>query len=198
MAKPAASASPRSLDLAPQSTNAGAMERLFLLEAISPAYTDTYDETENLAAMRLMRQTIENRLKAPKTYGAAGATTETDIVELGNQFAGFSNYPILDAGMSANLQQILNFANNPRHPMHAAYTRFVADAITAATEPVPPVVAKYPDVTAWRTRDSGSPGPRFRALETLSGNTFYATNPVPPHPPHTARHRRPARHRAPR
>lgn len=44
--------------------------------------------------------------------------------------------------MSANLQQILNFANNPRHPMQAAYARRVADAVTAATESVLPAVAK--------------------------------------------------------
>lgn len=84
MAKPARSAPPGRIDLASSSTTAGAMKRLFLLEAVSPGYGDTCDETENLPAMRLMRRTIENRLKAPGTYGAPGATSETDVIELGN------------------------------------------------------------------------------------------------------------------
>lgn len=168
------------------------MERLFLLEAVTPAYVGTYDPVHNLAAMRLMRQTLENRLKAPAQYGARGAATETDIIELGSQFAGFSSYPALSAGMTANLRQMLDFANNSRHPLHDAYAAFVKDAITAATEAITPPTAKYADVTAWRTQDSGSPGAGFHALETLSGNTFYATNPVPPLPAKHARHRRPS------
>ena len=56
------------------------MERLFLLEATSPGMPG-YLAIENLRAMRLMRQTIKNRLKSAAEYGARGATNETDIVE---------------------------------------------------------------------------------------------------------------------
>ncbi|QYE35858.1 hypothetical protein KZX46_07885 [Polymorphobacter sp. PAMC 29334] len=175
--------------LAPASTDAGAMERLFLLEATSPGYINKYRAEENLSSMRLMRQTIENRLKSPREYGARGATTPTDIVELGNQFAGFSAYPILDARMGANLQDILRFANDSHHPLQKAYRQFIADSVTAATEDVVSLKAIFPNVTAWRTHGSSSPGPRFRELTTLSGNTFYSTLPVPPHPPHDVRHR---------
>ncbi len=101
------------------------MERLFLLEAYNPGNVGNYVATDNLTAMRLMRQTIVNRLKSPAEYGARGATTETDIVELGNQFAGFGTYPTLDAGMNANLTGILAIANNPRHSQQAAYAQFV-------------------------------------------------------------------------
>jgi hypothetical protein len=97
-------------------TDQGAMTRLFLLEALSPGMPG-YVASQNLPATRLMRQTIENRLRSPAEYGARGAVTETDIIELGNQFAGFGAYP------------------------------------------------------------------------TLSGNTFYSTNPVPPLPPSHAKHR---------
>ena len=65
-------------------TNAGAMERLFLLEATTPGMAG-YLAAENLRAMRLMRQTIENRLTSPAEYGAKGANNETDIAELGGQ-----------------------------------------------------------------------------------------------------------------
>ncbi len=177
--------------LDPPNTDAGAMERLFILEAYNPGNIGNYVASENLAAMRLMRQTIENRLKAPAEYGAKGATLETDIVELGNQFAGFGDYPTLDATMSANLTDILAIANNPRHPQQADYAQFIRDAITAATEAVVPPTAKYADVTAWRTQDHGSPGGRFKVLETIGGNTFYATTPLPPLPARHVKHRKP-------
>ncbi|SIR44086.1 MULTISPECIES: hypothetical protein [Acidiphilium] len=181
MGTPPKTAKPQTrIVLASPSTNAGAMERLFLIEAYTPAYVGTYDASQNLIAMRLMRQTIENRLKSPGQYMARGATTEIEIIELGNQFAGFGTYPTLDPGMTLRLRDILTIANNPKHPMHAAFAQFVNDAITAATESTTPSVAKYPNVTAWRTKNSGSPGPSFHMLITLSGNTFYSTIPVPP------------------
>ena len=110
------------------------MERLFILEAYNPGNVGNYVATENLGAMRLIGQTIENRLKAPAEYGARGASSETDVVELGNQFAGFGNYPTLDATMSGNLAAILAIATNSRHPQQADYAQFVKDAITAATK----------------------------------------------------------------
>ncbi len=169
-------------------TDAGAMERLFLLEATTPGMAG-YVAAENLRAMRLMRQTIENRLKSPAEYGAKGASDETDIVELGGQFAGFGGYPALDADMTYNLALFLKIANDARDRRQPQYVAYVRDAITAATEPTTPPVADYADVTAWRTGGTASPGPRFRLLVTLSGNDFYATNPVPPMPKHPARHR---------
>ena len=164
------------------------MERLFILEAYNPGNVGNYVAGDNLTAMRLMRQTIENRLKSPGEYGAKGATSETDIIELGNQFAGFGAYPTLDASMSGNLTAILAIANNSRHPQQADYLQFVKDAITAATEAVVPATAKYADVTAWRTADTGPPKGRFKPLETISGNTFYSTTPVPPMPPKHMKH----------
>ncbi len=194
MADPTKKPLPALIALDPANTNAGAMERLFVLEAYTPGNRGSYVATENLPAMRLMRQTIENRLQSPTEYGANGATTETDIVELGNQFAGFAAYPTLSAQMSATLAATLRIANDTRHPLSADYAQFVNDAITAATERIVPATARYPEVTAWRTHDSGSPGHRFKMLVTLSGNTFYSTMPVPPMPPRHAKHRRPRAH----
>lgn len=176
--------------LDPETTDAGAMERLFLLEATTPGMPG-YSAADNLSAMRLMRQTIENRLKSPAEYGARGAVNETDIVDLGGQFAGFGSYPTLDADMTYNLSLFLRIANNAKDRRRTAYAQFVQDAITAAKEAVVPPVASYADVTAWRTSGASSPGPRFRLLTTLSGNDFYATNPVQPMRPKHARHRHP-------
>ncbi len=38
-------------------------------------------------------QTVEKRLKFPREHGARGARTTADIIDLGNQFAGFGSYP---------------------------------------------------------------------------------------------------------
>ena len=158
------------------------MERLFLLETMTPVRSG-YNRVDSLQAMRIMRQTIENRLRAPAQYGAAGATTETEIIAVGNQFAGFGAYPTLDADLASLLQTILEIAANKADPRQARFAQFVADAVTAATETTAPG-ALYADATAWRTQGRGSPGGRFRLLVTLQGNEFYATNPVPPLPRH--------------
>ena len=186
-------AGPPPIALDVEATDTGAMERLFLLEATTPGMPG-YVAVENLRAMRLMRQTIENRLRSPAEYGARGATNETDIVDLGGQFAGFGGYPQLDADMAYNLTLFLRIANDTRDRRRLAYAQYVQDAVKAATEPTVPPVADYADVTAWRTSGSASPGPRFRLLATISGNDFYATNPVQPMRPRHARHR----HRVPK
>lgn len=98
--------------LDPANTNAGAMERLFLLETATPAYTHIYKRDDSLLAMRLMRQVIENRLRAPGRWGAPGAADETGVIAVGNQFAGFGGYPQLTAVLSANLTAILTAAAN--------------------------------------------------------------------------------------
>ena len=64
--------------------------------------------------MRLMRQVITNRLRAPSRYGAAGATDDTDIIELGSQFAGFQDYPDLPTSLKSNLVEILRIANTEK------------------------------------------------------------------------------------
>ena len=160
-----------------------------LLETYSPGRVGFYDQGESLRAMRLMRQVITNRLRAPGQYSAAGATTDTDIIELGNQFAGFQDYPDLPASLKANLTEILRVANAVRDPRHAAYGLFVQDAITAATEPTPPLGPVDTMATGWRTALHHSPGSNFRVIATLQGNTFFATFPVPPMPKRKAQHR---------
>ena len=173
--------------LDPATTDIGAMERLFIVETRSPAVPG-FIAVQNLAAMRMMRQVIVNRLKAPGHYQAPGARTPTDIIEMGNQFAGFGGYPDLDATMLHNIDEAVRIAANPRHPQQAEFARYVRDAITAATEPVMPLKAEHADVTAWRTAGASAPGKGFVKLETLSGNTFYATSPVPPMPAGRRRH----------
>lgn len=162
--------------LPPETTASGAMARLFLLETTKPQ-DPRYDRTKSLEAMRLMRQTIENRLASPRHYMAAGAQDETDIIRLGNQFAGFDGYPILSSKPSIELKLLNEGArSNPD------IAQFIADAVTVATEPNPSPAVQFRNVSAWRTEHSRSPGPRFRKLITIQGNDFYETLPPPPMP----------------
>ena len=170
------------VQLAPENTNEGAMERLMLLETYSPARVGSYNRNDSLRAMRLMRQVIENRLRAPARYSAAGAQDETDIITLGNQFANFGDYPDLPASIKTNLVDILRIANAAKDARQPAYAQFVQDAITAATERVPAVGPVDTTATGWRTTLHHSPGNNFRIITTLQGNTFFATVPVPPMP----------------
>lgn len=87
------------LVLASEDTDAGAMERVFLLETADPAQA-IYDRTASLKAMRWMKQVVDNRLAAPRKsrFGEPdNASTETAIIAVGNQFAGFGEYPQLSA-----------------------------------------------------------------------------------------------------
>lgn len=160
--------------LAPLSTPAGLMERLFLHETRSPGYGASYDADEAFKAMRLMRQAVENRLKAPKLWGAPGARDEIGIIANKSQFGEFGSYPNIPASFLSQVELILALANNAKDSRHAVYAQHVQNAIVAATEVTQPVELRGLGVVAWRTAGHGSPGRNFRAVTTLQGNTFYA------------------------
>ena len=87
------------VQLSPESTDAGAMERMFLIETRDPSRPD-YTRADSIKAMRWMKQVVDNRLAAPRKsrFGEPNdATTETDIISVGNQFYGFGAYPRLRA-----------------------------------------------------------------------------------------------------
>ena len=170
------------LQLDPASTDAGAMERLFLLETADPSKS-YYSRTDSLKAMRWMKQVIDNRLAAPRKsrFGEpADAKTEKAIVAVGNQFAGFGDYPRLNADFEAKLETLTRLASGPKGARSAKYAGFLADAITAATEASPPAEARITNLAAWRTAGSGSPGGDFKLVAVLQGNSFYSADPVPP------------------
>ena len=158
-----------------------------LLETYSPGRVGFHNQGESLRAMRLMRPVITNRLPEPGQYSAAGAKADTDIIELGNPFAGFQDYPDLPATLKANLAEILRVANAVKDSRRAAYGQFVQDAIMAATEATPPLGPVDTTATGWRTALHHSPGINFRIIATLQGNTFFATVPVPPMPKRKSR-----------
>ena len=162
-----------------EDTNAGAMARMMIIETLAP-FDPGYDPDESLVAMRLMRQTIENRLASPAEYLARGAANEEDIIRLGNQFEGFRDYPTLPSRLATKLNSIVLGAIKGNVKHRAAYIEFINNAVTAASEAISPAVARYPGVTAWRTSGHGAPKGRFRLLAIVQGNSFYATTPVPP------------------
>ena len=161
------------IQLPDKDTDPGAFARLLLLETRAPS-DPGYDRADSLKAMRLMRQVVENRLALPAHYAAQGAKTEQDIVRMGNQFAGFRDYPTLPGLLGLKLERLLDIARAG----HVSTMAFVSDAVTVATEPNPSPA--YRQVTAWRTTGRGSPGPGFQFLVSLQGNDFYASNTVPP------------------
>ncbi len=161
--------------LDPETSNAGALERVLLAETAAPSAA-IYDAGESLRAMRFMRQVIENRLRFGHAYGAPrGATTEIDVISVGSQFEGFGRYPKLPPHIAKNISESLHIAN-ARHDRRAAdYATFISNAILAATEASPPADARIPaNVVAWKTKDAESPGPNYVLVGTAQGNDFYA------------------------
>ncbi len=178
------------LQLHPESTDAGAMERMFLLETADPSRPD-YNQAASLKAMRWMKQVVDNRLAAPRKsrFGEpADAKSETDIIAVGNQFAGFGDYPELSGAFKGKLALVLHLATAPKDPRNGDYAGFVSNAILAATEVQPPTEARVPNLAAWRTKNTHSPGGDFRLYQTLQGNTFYTASPVPSMPIRKAKH----------
>ena len=176
--------------LDPASTDAGALERMFLLETDDPDQ-HSYDRAESLKAMRWMKQVVDNRLSAPhkSRFGEpSDAQSETDIISVGNQFAGFGDYPTLSAADNAKIYKFLHVGGVGSDPRNAKYAGFVADAITAATEIQPPTGEKVLNLAAWRTQNARPPGGDFKLYMTLQGNTFYTASPVPPMPRHKTKH----------
>ena len=172
------------IKLAPETTIAGALERVLLAETAAPS-AGNYDADESLKAMRYMRQVIENRLKLGHRYGApVGAKTEIDVISVGSQFEGFGHYPKLRAGITKNISESLHIANTPSDRRSPEYQTFISHAILAATEAAPPASAAIPpNVVAWKTQDSKSPGPNYVFAGTAQGNTFYAVLKMTPQKP---------------
>lgn len=182
--------------LAPDTTDQGAMERVFLLETADPAQ-GIYDRVASLKAMRWMKQVVDNRLAAPRKsrFGEPNyATTETDIVSVGSQFAGFGDYPQLSADFQAKLYSLVHIANSKSDRRSKKYAGFIEDAIRAATEPAPPTEAKVTNLAAWRTAGSHPPGGEFKLVGSLQGNDFYSASPVSPMVARQHRHRHTHRH----
>ena len=149
------------IQLDPETSVAGALERVLLAETASPSAA-IYDAGESLKAMRFMRQVIENRLRFGHAFGAPrNAKSEIDVVSVGSQFEGFGQYPKLPPHIARNIADSLNIANAKRDHRSADYIIFVENAILAATEGSPPPEARIPaNVVAWKTKDAASPGPR--------------------------------------
>ena len=178
------------LQLAPESTDAGAIERMFLLETADPTRPD-YNADDSLKAMRWMKQVVDNRLAAPRKsrFGEpADANTETDIISVGNQFAGFGDYPTLSAALKGKLTLILHLATANKDPRSEVCATFVSNAILAATETRPPVEARVPNLAAWRTKTTCPPGGDFKLYQSLQGNTFFTASPIPSMPRHKGKH----------
>jgi hypothetical protein len=163
------------IELDPWNTPAGAMENAFLAETITPGKRSKYSPDETLNSMRLMKQVLENRLKNPSLYEARGAINEFDILRMGGQFPEFTPEGHLHGAPASNVPEIVADAQNPNSANYQEYRQHVQLAIQVAHETLNPSTVKWQNVTAWRTKDHGSPGSGFYKIADFGGNTFFGT-----------------------
>jgi hypothetical protein len=161
-------------------TDAGALTRLLVAEAMSP-YEDGYDSKATETSMQWMRLVIENRLKrASSDVGTASAKTRTDVIKSYVtikgvriiQFRGFENYPTIAAEQLKTIEAILGVANDGTHPKQALFYDHVQAAVDAAVS----VAIKDPCETGllgWRTQGASESGGQFVKYKTLAGQDFH-------------------------
>ena len=183
-------------DLPAETTDEGAMARLFINEAAGPHN----DPSITLQAMGWMKRVLVNCAQHPREFDAAGSTL-TQIIQAPShavQFAGFNNYPRIGAGVKRNIEAKLTIAADKHDPRQKRYLAFVQAAISAAAMPAP--LDPCPTgLFFWKTHGSVSPGGKAIIYQALDGNDFY-TLPADffspkPKEHHVASHRAHAHHR---
>ena len=176
------------------STEAGLLARVFIAENFTPFDHAHYDEAQVLACMKAQRSVLQNRLAHldldPIKFGAAGATTLTDIV-LGTNpqaIAGFSRGAggvVISAGVQQRIGDVMTQANTGAP---GKFHRFVANAIATAQATAPDPFAGITVINGvavnagaffWRTEGHARPGGGSVAIpDGLGGliahNRFYA------------------------
>ncbi|WP_375391644.1 hypothetical protein [uncultured Sphingomonas sp.] len=163
------------LALSPATTTVGLIELVLFHEAPAP-YFPGYNQALSFEAMRLMRQVLKNRLRHPGPFGAPHARDETDIIKIKSQFGAFAQAPNLPVAFMQNVYDILRTANNTAYPKQAIFIQHVQNAITAATETLPPSDLIVANLYYWRTHGYKGPGGRSRLYKTLQGLDFYTQN----------------------
>ncbi len=161
--------------LDPDNTPTGAMEQAFLTETHTPDNGALYSPEDTLVAMRLMRQVVENRLKNPSEYDARGATTAFGILTASGQFPEFKSTGALTPKQQKKLHDVLEATQSSNSPLYKEYAQYVQLAMQVAHEELNPSTVKWPNVTGWRTKKSGSPGTGFYKIGDFGGNTFFGT-----------------------
>lgn len=159
------------ITLPEKNSSEGVEARVLLAECRSPAYS-SYTFALATECMQMMDAVLRNRLSDPKPYMAKGAKSLIGVVKAKGQFAGFEKYPNYDSAIKDRIQAALDIANDSKHPKQAIYSEFIAKAIETAKS------TKFSDpspgkLVAWRTGNSGSPGPGFILYKTIFGIDFY-------------------------
>jgi hypothetical protein len=160
-----------SISLPDKNTDAGLETIVLLAECMTPA-NSRYSLEDAKLAMQLMDAVLWNRVDNPRPYGARAGAGLKDIVTAKGQFAGFENYPNINATVQKRIQLCVDIANNPKDSRSGAYTAFVTAAIERAS--APSIEDPSPGfLTGWRTAGHGSPGASFTEYKTVLGNTFF-------------------------
>ena len=115
--------------------------------------------------MGLMKRVLENRLKKPTDFYAAGATTMTQIIKAhkadgsGIQFRGFQDYPTLASAQQGELTDDLEKRD------------LVAAAVAVAKAPAPSDPSPG-GLYFWRTQGHALGRKGYRVFRTVAGIDF--------------------------
>jgi hypothetical protein len=161
------------------STDHGALVALLLVESNNPfnPLKTGYNPADTQLGMQAMQATVYNRLKRPQVFGAAGATTISQIIGAPSQFKGFAT---AGSGVSitASLQKLLTKiykTANTKGKLQAAFRAFIQMAESVASSPVNDPFASQGGTYGFRTVGHGSPGKNFVPIQNgaAGGNQFF-------------------------
>jgi hypothetical protein len=160
------------IQLPPKGHDPGRESRLLLAECRGPAQAG-YNLSDATQCMQLMDVVLWNRVDNPRPFLAKHPSLLAVITAPG-QFQGFQSYPNYSHDIVIRIQQMIDIANNPKDPRHATHASHVRAAIQVSEANT--IDDPSPDLVAWRTGGSSSPGPNFTFYRTVLGIDFYSVS----------------------
>ncbi len=173
-----------------ENTDAGILVRLLLAESISPGDEDNYGDGEDVfVAMRLMRNVLENRIRASQHSQALKSYIACNPVSLdfrgivfanrcGNsittQFEGFENF-VIQGRKVRDINNIVAVSNDGADLNFSNYRKHVEEALLVSHgKTLNSVDLGTDSVLFWRTANRGKPSPYAVKIKAIGGQDFYA------------------------
>ena len=158
------------ITLPDKSTDQGLEARILLAECRTPSMFG-YTLADAKTCMQFMDLVLWNRVENPGPFGASQGTL-LSVAKARGQFRGFESYPNYNAGIRANIQDMLNIASKANDKRHVAFAAHIQTALDVAkfVSILDPSPGK---LVSWRTGGSASPGTGFTLFRTVLGVDFY-------------------------
>ncbi|PHM59403.1 hypothetical protein [Xenorhabdus sp. KK7.4] len=154
-------------------TEQRAMLMVLLAETSSPESKKfKYNEKEAKDTMQYMHDVLLNRVRSPKSQYLGVPKHGNKLIGLISAprvIEGFQQYPNINDDIQGRINRMVIVANDGTQEHFLAYRRLITHAINVAKSNR----ISNAEVIAWRTQDSGSPGPNFIKLFSLQGQEFY-------------------------